>query len=39
MYSHSNHNFDANNTFMFNLSALLLKLKNEKKNCFSNRGF
>ena len=36
IYSPPNHNFDTSNTFMSNLSALLLKLKNEKKNCFSN---
>ena len=34
IYSPPNHNFDANNTFMSNLSALLLKLKNEKKMFF-----
>ena len=34
IYSPPNHNFDTNNTFMSNLSALLLKLKNEKKIVF-----
>ena len=29
-----NHNFDTNNSYMSNLSALLLKLKNEKKIVF-----
>ena len=34
IYSSPHHDFDADNTFMSNLSALLLKLKNEKKIVF-----
>ena len=34
MHNPPNHNFDANNTFMYILSALLLKLKNQKKIVF-----
>ena len=34
IYSSLNHNFDANTTFMSNLSALLTKSKNEKKIAF-----
>ena len=33
-YSPPNHNFNTNNMFISNLSALLLKLKNEKKLFF-----
>ena len=38
-YSFPYHNFDANNTFISNLSALFSKLKNEKKIVFLTKNF